>query len=125
MLITRMNLSALEKDHLTLSLTAIRQLKIELDMCWASVANADVYDILKRYRNRIPLVHVKDCKLQDADHSAVFTELGKGVLDWPALLPAAKDVGAQWFIVEQDESEGDSVESARQNALYMQRFNQS
>ena len=99
-------------------------LKIELDMGWASVANADIYAILNRHRNRIPLVHVKDCILPDAGKPAVITELGKGMLDWQSLLPAARDAGAQWFIVEQDDAEVNTMESAGANARFMRHFNQ-
>ncbi len=99
-------------------------LKLELDMCWAAVAKANVCDILKHYRGRIPLVHVKDYKQPMPDMPVVFTELGKGMLTWQTLLPAALDAGARWFIVEQDESESDSMASAGENAAYLQRFNQ-
>jgi sugar phosphate isomerase/epimerase len=31
-----------------------------------------------------------------------FADVGHGVLDWAALLPAAKAAGAEWYIVEHD-----------------------
>ncbi len=99
-------------------------LKMELDLCWAAVGRADICGILERYRDRVPLVHVKDYKMPEPAKAVAFTELGKGILELSMLLPAARDAGVQWFIVEQDESERDSLESARENAQYMARFNQ-
>jgi sugar phosphate isomerase/epimerase len=98
-------------------------LKIELDLCWATVGKADIYTLLDKYHDRTPLVHVKDCKSFSDDELIVFTELGKGLLNWQKILPAALAAGTRWFIVEQDASERDSLESATVNAAYMQEFN--
>lgn len=97
-------------------------LKAELDLGWAVVGKADVDDILKRFNGRVPLVHVKDFKGIDPPD---FAELGKGVINWDRILPAAQQAGTKWFIVEQDVSEHDSMESARENAIFMSRLNQS
>ena len=42
---------------------------------------------------------------------AVQTEVGNGNLDWPEILSACREAGAEWLIVEQDETERDSLES--------------
>jgi len=31
-----------------------------------------------------------------------FAPLGEGLLDWSAILPAAKNSGVKWFIIEHD-----------------------
>lgn len=98
-------------------------LAIELDTCWAQVGGMNVVELLNRYQGRIPLVHIKDCKPLTAPDKVTFTELGRGIMDWTAVLPAAKAAGAQWFIVEQDESEGDTMESAAVSAAYMKAQN--
>jgi sugar phosphate isomerase/epimerase len=99
-------------------------LKIELDLCWAAVGKADITALLNRYTGRIPLVHVKDCKPMEPEKPVAFAELGKGIMDWDVILPAALDAGAKWFIVEQDNSEIDSIKSARINAEFMHQMNQ-
>ncbi len=98
-------------------------LKLELDTCWSTVGGADTVGLLRKYAGRTPLVHVKDCKPKASDGSIVFTELGNGVMDWASILPAAKAAGALWYIVEQDESEGDSLESAAVSAAFMKAQN--
>lgn len=93
--------------------------KMELDLCWATVGGANIVELLERYKGRVPLVHVKDYKKTGDVNSVVFTELGKGVMDWQQVLQAASNAGARWFIVEQDVSEQDTVESARENNEYL------
>lgn len=97
-------------------------LQIQLDLCWAVVGKADVLEILRRYEGRIPLVHVKDYTPGDEEGQVTITELGRGVMDFKVLLPAALNAGASWFIVEQDSSEKDTLESARDNAVFMREF---
>ena len=84
------------------------------------VGKADVDALLKRLQGRVPLVHVKDFKSVE---TPVFAELGKGMIDWNRILPAALRAGTKWFIVEQDASEHDSMESARENAVFMDNVN--
>lgn len=98
-------------------------LKVQLDLCWASVGNADLKELLQRYQGRIPLVHVKDYKHVLPTGQVEFAEVGRGILDWHDLLPAAKAYGVRWFIIEQDVCAGDSMESAAISAMFMKQFN--
>jgi sugar phosphate isomerase/epimerase len=82
----------------------------ELDLGWIAFAGFDPATILKRLAGRIPLVHVKDIA-QGPDFDAV--PVGTGVMDWSALLPIAKQGGAQWFIVEQDNSDDPLADAGR------------
>ncbi|HDP34939.1 MAG TPA: sugar phosphate isomerase/epimerase [Candidatus Hydrogenedentes bacterium] len=103
--------------------SAPANLKIELDTCWSTIGGADTVALLEQYAGRIPLVHIKDCKPVDSAKPLVFTELGCGIMDWTKVLPAAKAAGAEWFIVEQDESEGDTIKSAAVSAAFMKAQN--
>jgi sugar phosphate isomerase/epimerase len=89
--------------------------KMELDLCWISVAGKDPIAYFKKYPGRFVLVHVKDLsKLPTIDpskesHAMIgdvaknFTPVGGGVIDWKKLLPAAQDAGVKHFFVENDE----------------------
>ena len=44
--------------------------------------------------------------------------MGHGVVDWPPLLKAAKDAGAEWFVVEHDEP-ADPVRTIRRSFDYL------
>ena len=48
-----------------------------------------------------------------ADEKRSFAEVGKGILDWPAIFAAAAKIKPAWYIVEQDTCAGSSIESAR------------
>jgi len=99
-------------------------LAIQLDTCWSTVGGADTLALLAHYSGRVAQIHVKDCKAWAPGSHPVLTELGRGIMDWSRVLPAAKAAGARWFIVEQDESETDSMESAAVNAAFMAACNQ-
>ena len=95
---------------------AAHHLALELDSYWVQYGGADPVEKLNQYKGRCPLLHVKD---MSADASRTFTEVGRGIMDWGVILPAAAKAGVQWFIVEQDTCPGDSIESARISAEYM------
>jgi sugar phosphate isomerase/epimerase len=70
---------------------------LELDIYWIKKAGLNPKEILKRYKGRVPLIHVKDI-----DEQGDFKEVGYGILDWPAIFSAAQDVGVKYYFVEQD-----------------------
>jgi sugar phosphate isomerase/epimerase len=104
--------------------SAPEHLALQLDTCWSTVGGADTPALLARYAGRVAQIHVKDCKPFESGTKPVLTELGRGTMDWSRVLPAAKAAGASWYIVEQDESETDSMESAAVNAAFMAACNQ-
>lgn len=91
-------------------------LAAEIDTFWVQYAGLDPADIIRKYQGRCPLLHVKD--MRDAQ-SRDFAEMGRGILDWPAILDAASEAGTQWYIVEQDVCTGDSLDSAAISARFM------
>lgn len=84
-------------------------LQAELDTYWLQASGASPATWLRKLRGRVPLVHLKDMTVVDG--RAVQTEVGSGNLDWPEILSASREAGAEWLIVEQDETERDSLES--------------
>lgn len=95
----------------------------------------DALDGLERHVDRIWHVHFKDCHGQIADRArqegwdyfeavrnGVFCELGKGVVDFPAVRSALERIGYQgWIVVEQDvlPGMGTPIESAKRNRAYL------
>ncbi len=91
-------------------------LGVEVDVHWMKRAGADPIAYLCKVGPRCPLVHFKDVTpegLQTTDHSETraFTPVGTGSLDFQAIAEAAPY--AEWYIVEQDNCQGDPFESAR------------
>jgi inosose dehydratase len=115
-----------ELDRL-LAVTDPALLGICLDVGHWTVGGGDPADALRRYRDRVTHVHLKDVdtdvlaelragRLPDFDaaiRARLFTELGAGVLDLPAVLAvlAQRDY-AGWLMVEQDSCWGPPAESA-------------
>ncbi len=103
-------------------------LKTQIDTCWVNVAGEDPSEYIRKYAGRSPVVHLKDFvmpgkkpeKMYDligienekqmdenkddkAEDVFEFRPLGLGAQNFPKILKACEDAGAQWVVVEQDE----------------------
>jgi len=101
-----------------LGAAAPEHLAAQIDTFWVRYADLDPVALIRKYRGRCPLVHVKD--MADAP-SRAFAEVGKGILDWTALFRAGAEAGTAWYIVEQDTCPHDSLASAAVSAEFMAR----
>ncbi len=92
----------------------------EFDTAWVHTGKADPAIYIARHARRCPIIHVKDHKANlDSDGKPVPTELGHGVLDWPAIFAAARNAGVEWLVYEQDESERDVFDSCRMSYEFL------
>jgi len=82
---------------------------LELDLGWAWWAGVDPAGLLDATLGRVPLVHVKDFRTRG---ERSFCRVGDGNVGYDHVAPAAEAAGAEWLIVEQDESDGSAVEDA-------------
>jgi sugar phosphate isomerase/epimerase len=73
----------------------------EFDVYWAAYGGVDPVATIRSLGSRCQLIHMKDMA-DDADRT--YAEVGEGVLDMEAIVAAGQEVGARWYIVEQDES---------------------
>jgi inosose dehydratase len=106
-----------------------------LDSGHITYAGGSPMSLLERYGSRIWHVHFKDCDpavaararsekwdYQTAIRHGVFCELGKGAVDFSALLQTLHQRGyAGWIVVEQDvlPAMGSPLESARRNREFL------
>ena len=92
-------------------------LQTELDTCWVNIGGEVPADYVRKFAGRAPVVHLKDytggksadmyeligiAKKVHRSEGFEFTPVGSGVQDFPAILKAAEDAGAEWVVVEQD-----------------------
>ena len=80
---------------------------LELDLGWAWWAGVDPVELLERTRGRVPLVHVKDFRVRG---ERSFCPVGDGAVGYERIAPAALEAGVEWLIVEQDETDGSSLD---------------
>lgn len=82
--------------------------QMELDCYWATKAGVDPAAYIRKYADRVPLVHLKD---MTPGPDPTFAEVGEGVIDYQPVFAAASVGGATWYVVEQDRCQRPSLES--------------
>jgi len=111
-------------------------LTFEVDTYWVQHGGADPAAWVRKFAGRIPLVHLKDMVVgedmtagiplrypgeADEDYEKraakarekrpIMAEIGEGNMNWSTILPACRDAGVEWYIVEQDTCQRDPFES--------------
>ena len=74
------------------------EVKMELDLAWATKAGQDPVELFKQHPGRFPLWHVKDL----SKDSKQPTEVGNGIIDFKRIFEHAGDSGMKYYFVEQD-----------------------
>ena len=69
---------------------------LEIDTFWVEYAGANVVEYIKKYKNRLDLIHIKDM-----DGNRISTEIGNGSMDFSSIIKSAEET--DWFIVEQED----------------------
>lgn len=99
-----------------LTATDPHSVKMEMDLCWISVAGQDPVSYFNKYPGRFPMVHVKDyvndpnatSSYAGATGSVVFkgrlADVGKGQIEWKRIFSRAQHAGIQHYFVENDDA---------------------
>lgn len=101
---------------------------LELDIMWSTVAGVDPVSVLKKYKGRVALVHLKNVaagiekRYNEGVPRTAFKEVGDGVIDIPAVLKASTATGVKHFFVEQDQTPGNPVDSVRKSFEYLKKL---
>lgn len=78
------------------------------DTYWLQYGGMNVAETLKKLNGRIECVHLKDYGIvskvvdEKMKFEPTFVPVGSGTLDFKAAVAAAKEAGAKYFLVEQD-----------------------
>lgn len=100
--------------RLELLMQNTEKLGFQLDVYWAAYADVDPVAFIRKYAGRFPLLHFREMGDEKAN-----VELGRGKLDFPALVKTGLAQGTQEFIVEQEQYTIDPVDSITVDAVYM------
>ena len=110
----------------------------EIDVCWVHYAGYKPDDYILKYKNQLPILHLKDFICEKID-GPVYTDeisdtpkypdrekvgfkgvpVGYGVQDVPAILKAAEEVGTEYIIVEDEVKDMDSLEAIKKSREYL------
>jgi sugar phosphate isomerase/epimerase len=91
--------------------------KCELDIYWVKKGGADPVRILKTYKDRYCILHVKDMA-QGPEQD--FTCPGSGIIDFPSVFSEAADQGISHFFVERD-NVVNGLECLKTSAQYLKK----
>ncbi|MCL3778278.1 MULTISPECIES: TIM barrel protein [unclassified Actinomyces] len=115
-------------------------LHFEVDLHWVQRGGMAPLDMLAQYAGVCRLIHVKDYRVTELPAEALelmeqgrflegyekfvniieFAEVGAGNMNWPALLPAAAEAGAEFYLIEQDLTYGrDPFDCIRDSREYL------
>jgi len=89
-----------------------RYVQAEIDTYWVQYGGGNPVQWCQKHAGRLPLLHLKDFKITP-ERQIIFAEVGRGNLAWKEIVAAADESGCQWYIVEQDRCERDSLDSMK------------
>ncbi len=98
-----------------------RYLKAELDTYWIQHGGADVAAWIRKVKNRMPVVHLKDMAVitEGWNVQQIMAEVGEGNLNWQEVLAACQEANVEWYAVEQDVCQRDPFESLQISYQYL------
>ena len=97
-----------------------------LDTFWMSAAGADPAYWIRRVKGRSTVVHFKDYAIDDLSYDLGmeripfrFAEVGQGNINWQEVVAACREIGIEWYCVEQDLHRGNAFDSLQTSVDYM------
>ncbi|MBC2268482.1 sugar phosphate isomerase/epimerase family protein [Listeria farberi] len=93
----------------------VPEMVAELDTYWIEYAGVGVIPFIEKYRNRVPLIHIKDKSKMNKES----TIIGEGVLDVPGFVKTALESGTKWLIIEQEAFTQDPLTSVAKGYTYL------
>ncbi len=111
-----------------------KKLGFEIDVHWCQRGGVNPLDIIKKYKGRIRLLHLKDYRIGEfvmpEDHTTFmtaftgvvqFAEVGEGSLPMKEIIELGLECGSEYFLIEQDDTYGrdpfESLKISRDNLI--------
>jgi inosose dehydratase len=94
-----------------------RYVKLELDTAHYVQGGGDAVAAIRKYRNRLLFLHLKDIKESSSKSGYEFAELGSGRIDFPAVFEALDSIHFRgWGIVELDGEHPGTTRTPKESA---------
>ncbi len=112
--------------------TDAKLVKMEMDLCWMTVAGQDPVAYFDKYPGRFPLVHVKDWTKEGAGPARDYegavghpveghlANVGSGSIDWKGIFAHSGKAGIQHYFVENDDAK--SLDDPRASYEYLAKL---
>jgi sugar phosphate isomerase/epimerase len=97
-------------EHL---LKDVPELRLELDVYWATFAKIDVMSFIDKYQHRIDIIHAKDMIL--TDNGPHFESVGKGIINFSEIYSMKNS----YWIVENDRPLNDPLVNIKDSIYYI------
>lgn len=104
---------------LVLAETDPRLLGLQMDVYWFTRGGRDPVAELRRLRDRVASLHLKD---MDGTPARGITTVGRGSIDFARVLRAATDVGVRHFFTEEDNPPPPALAAARAAYEYLRQL---
>jgi sugar phosphate isomerase/epimerase len=112
--------------HALIHNTDPKLVSFETDVFWLSSGGEDPVEFIRHHADRIAIVHLKDRPAntpvefnEGAVKPAAFMEVGSGALNMPGIIEAAAAAGAAYYVVEQDHTPGNPLDSLKKSYDYL------
>lgn len=93
-----------------------KSLNFEMDAFWVQSGGGDPVAYLQRMKGRVKTMHFKDMKPGEKKE---MEDVGYGILDWKAIIPAAIECGVEYAIIEHDNPTGDPLQHVARSRDYL------
>lgn len=94
--------------------------RAELDVYWLLHGGVDPVAYMNQLGSRVQLLHLKDMA-QGSERK--MTPLGTGIIDFKSILSAARNLGVEWGVMEQDDCyERAPIDCARESFANLRRI---
>lgn len=87
---------------------------LEMDTYWVEYAGFNLNEYIKKYKDRLELLHIKDMA-----EDRTSTEAGNGTMDFTSVIDETKET-TKWFIVEQEHFTRSHAEAIKMSCDYVQ-----
>lgn len=81
------------------------RLQFIVDTYWVVHAGVDVVPHFEKLKGRVKVIHLKDKSVHKWETR--MAPVGEGNLTWEKILPAVREAGTEWGVVEQDDCYGE------------------
>lgn len=95
------------------------QVCMQLDIYWMLYGGHEPLAYFEKYPGRFELWHIKD---MSGDQNRESTEVGSGIIDFPALFAMKSQSGLKYHFVEQEAFKMDPMESVAMSCNYLKQL---